>query len=202
VTARGRIGGYVPVCCVQAHNSYGCQQADKRARWLGLGGLLIGETPNGDILSVRFEPKRRAEGRKPLPTRRCRRVGELAFPAWRDRGVVGSGMKVIHGLHGARGKVIHRRLRRAAPGAPFAASGLLRTSYKGWGEAERGRRTLRAGLRYGRRFRSPQVRKEPADPTLHASRLTPRPWRSLPAGLAAGHASPRLPLQRPRSGFH
>jgi hypothetical protein len=32
----------------------------RRARWLGLGEVLIDETLNIDILSIRFEPKRRA----------------------------------------------------------------------------------------------------------------------------------------------
>ena len=41
------------------HNRMTCHLVTKPARWLGLGEVLVGETSHVDILSIRFEPKRR-----------------------------------------------------------------------------------------------------------------------------------------------
>ena len=55
---RGRTFIGVIVGCVHTHTT--CQLVAKPARWLGFGEVLVGETSTVDILSIRFEPKRRA----------------------------------------------------------------------------------------------------------------------------------------------
>ena len=80
--------------CAHIHVRHACQLVAKPARWLGLGEVLIGETSDVDILSIRFEPKRRAGSESLSQDVATIRVGEFVFPARRDRGAIGSQNRV------------------------------------------------------------------------------------------------------------
>jgi hypothetical protein len=62
----------------------------RRARWLELSEVLIDETLDIDIWSIRFEPKRRTGSEGLWQVVATSWLEEFVFPARRDRGACGS----------------------------------------------------------------------------------------------------------------